>query len=66
MKNIDYTKFIFEVRGYDPEKDWSTDEGKIITEYSTNGGCQTYKQVWTPVQFKEMVDKLQAFKLANY
>jgi len=63
MKNItDYTKFIYEVRNYDADKDWSTDEGKIITSYSSNGGMQTYQQVWTKEQFNEMVDKLLAFR----
>ena len=63
MKHItDYNKFIYEVRGYDAAKDWSTDAGKIITSYSTNGGMQTYQQVWTKEQFNEMVDKLVAFR----
>ncbi len=63
MKHInDYTKFIYEVRSYDADKDWSTDEGKIVTNYSTNGGMQTYQQVWTKEQFNEMVDKLVAFR----
>jgi hypothetical protein len=57
-----YTKFIYEVRNYDANKDWSTDEGKIVTSYSTNGGMQTYQQVWTKEQFNEMVDKLVAFR----
>jgi hypothetical protein len=57
-----YTKFIYEVRNYDANKDWSTDEGKIVTSYSTNGGMQTYQQVWTKEQFNEMVDKLVVFR----
>jgi hypothetical protein len=66
MKNItDYTKFIFNVRNFDPAKDWSTDKGKIFVEYSTNGGMQTYIQSWTPEQFNEMATKINAFKLAN-
>jgi hypothetical protein len=60
--NNDYTKFIYEVRNYDANKDWSTDEGKIVTSYSTNGGMQTYQQVWSKEQFNEMVDKLVAFR----
>ena len=65
FKTIDYSKFIFDVRTYNEDTDWSTDKDKIIVEYSTNGGMQTYKQTWTPAQFNEMFEKMQAFKLAN-
>lgn len=59
---IDHTKFIYEVRNYDAAKDLSTDEGKIVTSYSNNGGMLTHRQVWTKEQFNEMVDKLVAFR----